>query len=125
MRRLLELRKYSKFIAMFVATVLAALAGVVTDGITQNEWLNVATAAVGAAAVFTAPNVPGARYTKQILAVLTAVLAFLGSALIGGINAAEWLQIGVIALGAAGVKAFANKTVDGVNISDTGSVGIG
>jgi hypothetical protein len=114
--------KYAKMLGAVVATVLAALVASWTDGVTSQEWVNVAIAGTTAAAVFTAPNVPGSRYTKAVLAVLGAVLAFLVTAIAGGVDSAELLQIGVLVLGALGVTAVPNKDGD-VNLSDTGSVG--
>lgn len=100
---------YAKAVLAVAVTVVSAIVAAMTDGaVTSVEWVNVAIAGVGAAAVFAAPNVPGARYTKAILAVLTAVLTFLTSAITGGIVLDEWLQIIVIAAGALGVYAVPN-----------------
>lgn len=98
---------FAKTIAMIVATVLSAIvAALVGDNvITAHEWINVAITAVGAAAVFTAPNVPGAMYVKQVLAVLAAVLVLLNNVIDGGIDLSEWLQLALAALGALGVVA--------------------
>lgn len=98
---------YAKSIAMIVATVLSAIvAALVGDNaIDAHEWVNIAITAVGAAAVFTAPNVPGAMYVKQILAVLSAVLVLLNNVIDGGIDLSEWLQLALAALGALGVVA--------------------
>ena len=117
------MQKYSKLIVMVLVTIATALSGVITDGITAAEWINVAIAAVGAGAVFTAPNVPGAKYTKAVLAVLAAVLSFLVSAIAGGISPQEWIQVFILAAGAVGVYAIPNKDENGLNISDTGSLG--
>lgn len=106
--------RYAKFAMGVVATVLTAVVAFAGGGITDVEWVNVAIAGVGAASVFAAPNVPGARYTKSILAVLAAVLAFLTSAIIGGISPVEWGQIGILALGALGIYAVPNKGGDTV-----------
>lgn len=101
--------KYAKLVLAVLATLLAALVAVTTDGIvTDVEWINVSIAGTGAAAVFAAPNVAGARYTKAVLAVLAAVLTFLVSAITDGLTTPEALQIGVIALGALGVYAVPN-----------------
>jgi 2-keto-3-deoxy-6-phosphogluconate aldolase len=103
--------QYSKFAAAVVATVLSAIsAALFGDGvISATEWVNVAIAGVGAAAVFAAPNVPGAAYTKSVLAVLTAVLTVLASAIVGGISTEEWIQILLAGLGAVGVYSVTNK----------------
>lgn len=115
--------KYAKFAAGVVATVLAALVAVWTDGVSAQEWVNVAIAGFGAAAVFAAPNVPGARYTKLFLAAGSAVLAYLVTAISGGVDSGELLQIGVIVLGALGVGVVKNVDEAGNNLSETGSVG--
>lgn len=98
---------YLKAVAAVVATVAAAVVAALTgDGVISNvEWVNVAIAGAGALAVFTAPNVPGARYTKLILAAISAVLVFLVSAITDGVTATELIQLVVVALGALGVYA--------------------
>jgi hypothetical protein len=98
---------YLKAAAAVVATVLSAIvAALVGDAIvTAAEWVNVAIAGTFAAAVFAAPNVPGARYTKSALAVLAGVLVVLNSAITDGISATEWLQMALAGLGALGVYA--------------------
>jgi 2-keto-3-deoxy-6-phosphogluconate aldolase len=110
------MNKYAKFIAIVLATVIsgvtAALAG--DSIVSPTEWVNIAILGVGALGVFAAPNVPGAAFTKSILAVLAAVLTVLASAIIGGISTTEWLQIGLAALGALGVYAIPNSDDPGV-----------
>lgn len=98
---------YGKSLAAVVAAVLSAIvAALVGDAIVSAvEWVNVAIAGTGAAAVFAAPNVPGAKYTKSILAVLTGVLVLLTSVITDGITTTEWLQLALAALGAVGVYA--------------------
>lgn len=103
---------YSKAIAAVVATVLSAVVAALfgDEFVSSVEWVNIAIAGVGAAAVFAAPNVPGAAYTKAIIAVLTAVLTLLASLLlVGPLGVSEWLQLGVVALGALGVYAVPNR----------------
>lgn len=102
--------EYAKFVAAIAAAALSAFVAAATDGtVSSPEWVNVAIAAVGAAGVLAAPNVPGARYTKAVLAVLTAGLTVLVSAIIGGITLTEWLQIGAAAAGAVGVFRIPNE----------------
>jgi hypothetical protein len=101
---------YGKAFAAVLATIISAvLAALTGDGaVSSVEWVNVAILAVGAASVFAAPNVPGAAYTKSVLAVLAAVLTVLTSAITAGITTTEWLQIAMAALGALGVYAVPN-----------------
>ena len=105
------MKRYTKAIVQVVVTVLVALAAVWTGGVTVAEWVNIAIVGVGACSVFAAPNVPGARYTKSILSALAAGLVVLASAITGGIQFPEVVQIVVAALGAVGVYALPNKPV--------------
>jgi hypothetical protein len=101
---------YAKSLLAVIVTAITAIVAAMTDNvITDVEWINVGLAAAGAAAVFAAPNVPGAKYTKGILAVIVAVLTFFVGAVTDGISTAEWLQVLVIAAGAIGVIAVPNK----------------
>lgn len=104
------IKPYWKAVVAVLVTVLSAIGAALTgdETISNPEWVNVAIAGVTAAAVFAAPNVPGARYTKAILAVLGAALAVMASAIIGGITYTEWIQIIVAGAGAVGVYAKSN-----------------
>lgn len=104
------MNKYAKFIAIVVATVLSAVSAALFGDsvISPQEWVNVAILGVGAAAVFAGPNVPGARYTKSILAVLAAVLTVLASVIVGGVGTAEIIQMLLAGLAAVGVYAVPN-----------------
>ena len=103
--------KYNKLIAIVVATILSAISAALFGDniISPQEWVNVAILGVGAAGVFAAPNVPGAAYTKSILAVLAAVLTVLATVIIGGVGTAEVIQMVLAGLGALGVYAAPNK----------------
>ena len=105
------MNKYAKFIAIAIATVLAAVsAALVGDSvISPQEWVNIAILGVGALGVFAAPNVPGSRYTKSILAVLTAVLTVLASVIVGGVGTVEIIQMILAGFGALGVYAIPNR----------------
>ncbi|SRR6266542_1270187 len=101
---------YAKAIVAVLVTVLAAIGAAMTgdNTISSVEWVNVAIMGAGAAGVFAAPNVPGAVYTKAILAVLTAGLTVLVSAVVGGITTTEWIQIVLAGAGALGVWVLPN-----------------
>lgn len=103
--------KYTKSILVVLATVVSGAVAALTgdNTISNSEWVNIAVLAVGAASVFAAPNVPGARYTKSILAVLTAVLTLLVSYITNGLSTTELLQLATAALSAVGVYAFPNE----------------
>lgn len=106
--------KYAKFFMAVVATVLSGIVAAMfgDNTISNPEWVNIAIAGVGACAVFAAPNVPGAAYTKSVLAVLTAGLTVLASAIIGGITPTEWMQVALAGLGAIGVYAIPNTATE-------------
>lgn len=103
--------KYAKLFVQVFATIATAVVAALSsdDVVTSAEWVNVAIAGVGALAVFTAPNVPGAAYTKSILAALSAVLTVLSSSLVGGIQTTEIIQIGVAVVGSLFVYLVPNR----------------
>lgn len=117
--------KYAKGLAAVVAAVLVALGASMTGDniISQVEWVNVAIAAVTAVGVFAVANVPGAKYSKGIIAFLGAGLVVLQSAIVGGVTYTEWIQIALAALGAIGVVGLKNIDAAGNNLSETGSIG--
>lgn len=101
--------RYAKLGAQVVTTVLVALIPyLVAGGLSPVDWVNVALIAIGAAAVFTGPNVPGAPVTKTVLSVLAAVGVALNSVITEGISTAEWIAVAIAALGALGVYAVPN-----------------
>lgn len=98
--------RYLKFLAAVVLTVLVAIVGFLSKGpMTNLDWINVAIVGVGALAIFAAPNVPGAEYTKTILAVLAAVLTALHTFIASGVSlsTSQILQIVIVAIGAIGI----------------------
>lgn len=102
-------------LAVLVAVLSGLYAALYGDEIVSNtEWVNVAIAGVTAAAVFTAPNVPGARYTKAILAVLGGVLVVLQSSITNGVTSTELVQILLAAAAAVGVGFVPNKPLNTV-----------
>lgn len=107
---------YAKALAAVVATVLSGVIAALTGDnyIGDVEWINVAILGVGSLAVFAGPNVPGSRYTKAVLAVLSAILVLLVNLIVDGITVSEWLQLGVAALGALGVYSVPNRGADHV-----------
>jgi hypothetical protein len=108
---------YAKSLLAVLVTAISAIVAAMTDGVVSNvEWINVGIAGAGAAAVFAAPNVPGSRYTKAVLAVITAVLTFFVTAVTDGVSSAEWLQVLVIAAGAIGVFAVPNKPTTTIGV---------
>lgn len=103
------MQRYAKAVVEVVITVLAALAVVWAGGVSVEEWVNVAIIAAGALGVFAAPNVPGAEYTKAVLASITAGLVVLASVITTGVGFPELVQIVIAAAGAVGVYVIPNK----------------
>jgi hypothetical protein len=103
---------YAKAIAAVLAAAASAVVAALTGDATVStvEWINVAIATAGALSVFTAANVPGAEYTKSILAALTAALMLAVNLVDGGLDVSEWLQLGLAALGALGVYVVPNAS---------------
>jgi len=100
--------KYGKLAAIVLATVLSAVLAVVTAGgaLTAVVWVNAALLGVGSVAVFLKSNTVAWPYAKTAVAVATAVLTVVASALLtGGITTPVVLQIVLAALGAVGVYA--------------------
>lgn len=104
--------RYAKFILAVMATIISGIVVSLTgdEEITTVEWVNISISGVGACAVFAAPNVPGAMYTKSILAVLTACLTLIASFISDGLTTSEWLQVAIAGMGAVGVWAVPNST---------------
>jgi hypothetical protein len=101
---------YMKSLLAVLVTVIGGVVAAMTDNvISPQEWINVAILGTGACAVFAAPNVPGAKYTKSILAALSAVLVLLVSYITDGLSTPEILQLAVAALGALGIYAVPNS----------------
>jgi hypothetical protein len=102
---------YLKAAAAVAATVLATVVTALTGDsrIDPSEWVNVVILASGAAAVFASPNVPGARYTKVVLAVVAAMATAAASLVSDGISITDTLQLAVAALGALGVYQLPNR----------------
>lgn len=102
--------KYAKlWMQVAAAIVMAVVASMQGDNsVSSVEWVNVAIVGIGAAGVFAAPNIRGAKYTKFILSALAAISAVLASALTNGLQLVEIWQMAVAALGAVGVYVIPN-----------------
>lgn len=120
----MEWKKYAKalvaILGAVIAAVVASVNGVDLDG---HGWTNVGLLLTTAAAVYVAPNVPGAKYTKVILAALGALVTGFVSSHTGGFTQTEVIQLAVAVLTAVGVYGAKNVNAAGTNISETGNVG--
>jgi uncharacterized membrane protein len=116
------MRVYLKFAAQVLATVLVAVVALLngTNHPGASDVVNVVIVALGAIAVLGAGNLPEGvwAHTKTIVAAATAVAVAIQSVVTDGISAAEWLQVGLAALGALGVYA-----AKGPVVYDAASVG--
>jgi hypothetical protein len=103
--------QYAKLFAMVAVTMATTAVAALSDNqITTHEWINIASAGAGACGVFVAPNVPGARYTKFVLAALTAGLMAVASTIDGGLTMSAILQVTIAVVGALGVYALPNAS---------------
>jgi hypothetical protein len=101
---------YAKAAAAILAAgasaVVAALSG--DQMVSDLEWINILIAIAAAAAVFTAPNVPGARATKFALAAVMAGLTAAVNLVSDAAGPTNWWQLLTVAVGAALVYAVRN-----------------
>lgn len=108
---------YLKLIVALVGAVVMSVASFATDNtVTTEEWIQVAIAGATALGVWAAANVPQFTWAKTFVVVVLAVLNLLVSYITDGISTAEWLNLAVAALTAAGVYATPNRQPDGVII---------
>lgn len=116
-----ETRPYKALIAVVGAFVLA-ISAVISDGIQPPEWAQVLIAASTALTVWLAANLPAWPYVKGMVAFIGGVTA-LGVSYITGdeVTAAEWWNLGVIALTAVGVIAIPNPVSKVGPVTGTGS----
>lgn len=110
---------YAKFAAQLGATALSALSIALfgDNHISLNEGVNVALTFLGAVAVLGAGNLPVGvwKYTKSIVAAVTAALVILQSAISdGALSQTEWIQMVLAALGAIGVFAAKGPLVKSI-----------
>lgn len=102
--------RYAKFVAQVVATVVAGFVAASTDGVTNQETVNLVILGLGAFLVLGAANLPAGiwRYTKAIASAASAGAVVLASAITDGVSGAELGMIGLAAAGAVGVFAVRN-----------------
>lgn len=103
------MQKFWLMVGAVVLAALTALGSAVADNVLEvGEGLNTVVITAEAAVVFTAANVPGAKYTKAVLAVILAVCTLPVSYFTGGFTWAEGIQIAIAVLGALGVRQLGN-----------------
>lgn len=103
--------KYAKAWMVVLATALMALQSALVGGVDSVELVQIGLAVLGAFTVAVVPNASeGAqKYLKTIVAVSFAVLNVLVTAIVGGLDANELLNLALAALAAVGVLAVPNK----------------
>lgn len=101
-----------KFLLMLGGVIMAALLALVpaldNGAVDAGEWLNVVGLTATAAGVFAAPNIPGAAYTKTVLAVIGAIVVLPVSYFTGSFTAVEGVQLAIAVLAALGVNKASN-----------------
>jgi hypothetical protein len=103
--------KAAKFLVALVGAALVTLISVLTDGhVTATEWTQVGIAVATGAGVWIAANVPTFTWAKTAVAVVLGVLSLLTSYVTDGISGAEWLNLALVALTAAGVYVVPNSS---------------
>ena len=103
--------QYAKAGMAVIAAGASALVAAYTGDqiITTLEWINVAIAVATAAAVFAAPNVPGAPVTKFILAmIMTGLTAAVNIIAADPHSGTVWFQLLAAVAGAAAVYSVRN-----------------
>lgn len=103
--------KYAKALAVVLATVVMTLNSVLVDGVDSVEIVQIALAGLGAFSVAFIPNlgVGAQKYSKYIVAVGFALLNVLVTAIVGGLDASELINLLLAGLAALGVYAVPNK----------------
>lgn len=99
-----------KALVQLVMTVLAALVPALTVGpLDTAGWVNVVILGAGVVMVYNASNdIPGWGYAKLIASAVSAVAVVLVTALAGGIDTAEIIQMVLAGAAALGVGAIPN-----------------
>jgi hypothetical protein len=94
-----------KIWAGVVATVAAALVGFLSDGMTNVEWILLASIGLGAISTGVVPNLTAgmAKYAKPIVAGFLAALGLLVTLLSDGVTTSEWIMVALAWLNAVGI----------------------
>lgn len=98
-------RRYLMAIIMVVTAVVQAVIAYATDGIAQDEWLQIAVIGAGAIAVWWVPNFPQWPWLKTGVGAIIVGLNVALQLIEGGITPEEWYMIGVAVVGALGLIA--------------------
>lgn len=108
----MNLAGYKKlFVAVFGAMIMLAYTMYTDSVITDLEWVQIASAGVGAYLVWLTANGPVGsfwRYSKTIAYGLTALLTTLYVTLPDGVTSYEWFTIAIAVLTALGILATPN-----------------
>lgn len=97
------MNNYAKLAWALIGGVALFLKSALGDGMTDQEWLHVATIAVGIFGVWLIPNTSALAAAKTWVMALAAVLVVAETLLTGGITPAEWSDLLIVLLTAAGV----------------------
>lgn len=105
------MRRVAKFLAALAAAAATVLVSALSDGhVSAVEGVQIAICAATAAGVWVTANVPAMTWAKAAVAVVLAALNPLVSYLAaGGLTGAEWVNVGLAAVGALAVYLVPNR----------------
>jgi energy-converting hydrogenase Eha subunit B len=109
------MRDYGKLMWAIIGAVAYFLQAALRDGMTGEEWIGTAIAAVNAVVVWMAPDMSIAPWVKSWIGALLAGLLVAETAVVGGFTTDEWFGIIIAILTAAGVVADPRRPVRAVS----------
>lgn len=114
------MQQYGKAVAAVLGAILvAAYAALGGDSrIDAEETVQISIAAATAVGVYLVPLAPQYRWVKTAVAVVLAVLQALATAVLGGLDAGEWIVLMLAGLTAAGVAVAPAVSGNGVGSKD-------
>lgn len=121
------MKRYLTLLAAVAGAVATFLVGRTTDGhLSKVEQLQLLIAGATAVSVWIAANVPAMTWAKVAVAVVLGASQFLVGTIADGISSADWAQLVVVVLMAAGVmgaNAVAPQWTGGVTDEGRASLG--
>jgi hypothetical protein len=119
--------KYGKAFAAIVFAALTTAYQITSAGgdFGAIQVVQVGIAVVTAAGVWLVPITPEAPWVKSALAALLAALQILVTAVVGGVNGSEWLQVSLAVLTALGVYLAPATSPSGSDEGEDVAVGLG
>ena len=100
-----RVKTYAMSLIMVAVTVVQVIIGYTTDGIAQDEWLQIAVSFFTALIVYLVPNVPQYPWIKTAAGGALVLLNGLIQFVEGGVTTEEWYMLAVAVLGFFGLIA--------------------